>query len=149
MKKMVRPLIKGANWALAGLLSLLGFSGCGDSLIEYGTPHADYTFRGMVTNEAGEPVPDIKVVATATYANEENPVLSNAGGHYSVLFSSIGRIKEAQLIASDIDGETNGAYQNDTIQVIINDSDYYGKGDGHWNVGAAEKEVNIVLKEKK
>ena len=29
MKKLNRKLISGTNWALAGLLSLLGFSSCG------------------------------------------------------------------------------------------------------------------------
>ena len=28
MKKFNRKLIRGTNWALAGILSLLGFSGC-------------------------------------------------------------------------------------------------------------------------
>ena len=41
MKKLNRKLIRGTNWALAGLLSLLGFSSCGNPVEEYGSPHAD------------------------------------------------------------------------------------------------------------
>ncbi|MDR3261317.1 MAG: radical SAM-associated putative lipoprotein [Tannerella sp.] len=142
MKKIYRPLIKGTNWALAGLLTLLGFSGCTNDKVEYGTPYAEYTIEGTVTNEAGEPVPDIKIETTAPYAGMQNPALSNESGHYS---AKLGSTQTIQVIASDIDGEKNGAYQNDTIQVAIDDSDYYDKGDGHWYDGAARKEVNITL----
>lgn len=146
---MKRQLIKGTNWALAGLMGLLGFACSDDEDVpaEYGTPHADYRIIGYVKNQAGEPIPDIKVEAvTAHNSNFRTPVLSNAQGHYSATASSVGRVGELQLIITDIDKEENGLFQNDTILVKINDEDYYDKGEG-WNVGKAFKEVNITLKD--
>ena len=43
MKKLNRKLIHGTNWVLAGILSLLGFSGCNEIFqMEYGSPNADF-----------------------------------------------------------------------------------------------------------
>jgi putative lipoprotein (rSAM/lipoprotein system) len=150
MKKNFRPLIKGTNWALAGLLTWMGFPGCSliEPMEEYGTPYASYTFRGTVSNEAGEPLPDIKIEVATEYDHVQNPAISNTAGHYAALLRAFPS-KEFQLIATDIDGEKNGAYENDTISITINDSDYFNKGDGKWNRGEAQKDVNIVLKEKK
>ena len=62
MKKLNRKLIRGTNWALAGILSLLGFSGCNGLIrVEYGSPNADYKVSGRVTDEQGTPVPNVKV----------------------------------------------------------------------------------------
>ena len=43
--KINRDIIKGTNWALAGLINMLGFTtGCEkESPVEYGVPNADYT----------------------------------------------------------------------------------------------------------
>jgi putative lipoprotein (rSAM/lipoprotein system) len=150
MKKYFRPFIKGTDWVLSGLLTLLGFPGCSvfnPGVDEYGTPYASYTFQGRVSNESGEPVPDIKIEVTTGYEQGGYPALSNAEGHYSVQVQAFPS-KEFAIIASDIDGEKNGAYRNDTVPVAISDSDYYDKGNGNWNHGSAQKEVNIVLEKK-
>lgn len=147
MKKTKRQLIKGTNWALAGLMGLLGFA-CSDEEIapEYGTPHADYRISGYVKNQSGEPIPDIKIEAVTTYNSDFRvPVLSNSQGYYNATASSVGRVGELQLIVTDIDKEKNGLFQNDTILIKIDDKDYYDKGEG-WNVGKAFKEVDITLK---
>jgi putative lipoprotein (rSAM/lipoprotein system) len=148
LKKTYRLLMKGANWVLAGLLSVLGFSGCdkNEPMDAYGTPYATFTFHGRVTNRAGEPVPDIKIEVKAS-DDTGNPALTNASGHYSALFQAFS-LEDFQVIASDIDGEANGSYLSDTIQVKVGKEDYYEKGDEGWNMGSASKEVDIVLKEK-
>ncbi|MDR1601926.1 MAG: radical SAM-associated putative lipoprotein [Tannerella sp.] len=148
VKKAYHPLLKGVNWVLAGLLSVLGFSGCdnGNETLEYGSPYATFTFHGKVTNQAGEPVPDIKIEVNASH-DFGNPALSDATGHYSALFQAF-PVEDFQVIASDIDGEANGSYRNDTIQVKVGKEDYYEKKSGNWNYGSAAKEVNIELKEK-
>jgi putative lipoprotein (rSAM/lipoprotein system) len=91
MKKLNRRFIKGTNRALAGILSSLGFSGC-DSIgrDEYGCPHADYEFSGKVTNEKGEPVPNIQVKITEKYDNEfplygpDDPTRTGPTGKYEI-----------------------------------------------------------------
>ena len=59
----MKKLIKQANWLLAGLLTLLGFSGCHKTdEVEYGTPFADYIVKGKVLNKStGKPVKGIRV----------------------------------------------------------------------------------------
>lgn len=151
MKLIYRAFVKGTNWALAGLMALLGFA-CSDDADdvapEYGTPYAKYKIYGNVKNMTGEVVPDIKIeVMTSDDALElPLPVLSNRVGIYSTQTYSVGRVKQLKVLVSDIDKEINGSYQNDTILVNIEDKDYYFEGDG-WNSGEAAKEVNIVLKQ--
>jgi putative lipoprotein (rSAM/lipoprotein system) len=154
VKKTRRSLIKGANWILSGILSMLGFSGCDDTgndyIVEYGTPHATFSFHGTVANKAGNPVKDIKIEIKKEGSPESTipvPTITNEMGQYSTTFVEF-PVQDFQVIVSDIDGEVNGSYQNDTIPVKVGKDDYYKQGDGHWNNGSADKEVNIVLKEK-
>ena len=64
MKKFNRKLIRGTNWALAGLLSLLGFSGCDKIFqMEYGSPMANFKVTGRVTDEEGRPLSGVRIVA--------------------------------------------------------------------------------------
>ena len=47
-------------WML--LLSLLGFAGCDEPQEDmYGTPYAEYTVKGCVTDAAGTPIAGIEV----------------------------------------------------------------------------------------
>jgi putative lipoprotein (rSAM/lipoprotein system) len=150
VKRTHRSVIKTANWILAGILSILGFSGCHKEklAVEYGSPYASFLFHGTVTDEAGKPVKDIKVeIGWEKHPITENPVLTNTSGQYSVLFMSP-PFEDFQVIVVDIDGETNGSFRNDTIPVKVSDNDYYELGEGNWDHGSASKEVDIVLKEK-
>lgn len=149
MKIIYRAFVKGTNWALTGLMALLGFA-CSDDEVapEYGTPHATYKIYGNVKNEAGEVVPDIKIeVVTSDEFGLSLPVLSNRMGFYSAQANSIGRSKQVKVLVSDIDKEENGLYHNDTILVDIEDKDYYFEGEG-WNNGEAAKEMDIILKQR-
>jgi putative lipoprotein (rSAM/lipoprotein system) len=149
VKKMHRSLIKGANWILSGILSILGLPGCDKKeglMLEYGTPYATFSFHGTVADKAGNPVKDIKIeVKGATHI--ASPTITNEIGLYSTKFTGF-PVDDFQMIVSDIDGQANGSFQNDTIPVKVGKDDYYEQGDGHWNSGSADKEVNIVLKEK-
>lgn len=91
MKKLNRKFIRGTNWALAGLISLLGFSACSDdfkgepeptpdengivnngdnnngnddggAVCEYGTPYAVFAVSGKVTDAQGNGLEGIRVV---------------------------------------------------------------------------------------
>ncbi len=66
MKKWNRRFVKGTNWALAGLLSLLGFS-CskengGEMPLEYGSPYATFSVSGKVMDESGKVLSGICVI---------------------------------------------------------------------------------------
>jgi putative lipoprotein (rSAM/lipoprotein system) len=89
MRKFNRKFIKGTNWALAGLLSLLGFSSCektinrgieevinggteevinggteepGTPHVEYGTPYAEFIVSGKVTDSDNRGLQGIGVI---------------------------------------------------------------------------------------
>ena len=152
MKKIGRKFLKGTNWALAGLLSFLGFSGC-DIIgrVEYGTPHAEYEVKGTITNEAGKNIPDIQVNLAqgkrGGYIESGITVKTDEMGHYSASVTTFPG-KDFVMIVTDTDGETNGSYASDTIAVRFEEKDYYKKGKG-WFEGAARKKVDIKLKPKK
>jgi putative lipoprotein (rSAM/lipoprotein system) len=149
MKRMNRSLIKGTNRILSGILALLGFPGCTENepAEEYGTPYATFTFQGTVADKAGNPVKDIKIEAGRPgEEHAESLGLTHETGRYSVTFQTYPG-SDFQLIASDIDGEANGSFLNDTVPVRITKDDYYEQGQG-WNSGSAAKEVNITLEEK-
>jgi putative lipoprotein (rSAM/lipoprotein system) len=148
IRKTHRCLLKSVNWVLAGILSMLGFSGCEIKKVgpeEYGTPHATLSLHGKVTGKDGKPVENINVkLSEPIYVDS---VSTDAAGGYSFTLD-VYSIDEFNVIASDIDGELNGSYQSDTVRVKITEEDYYDKGDGKWNNGSADKEVDIELKEK-
>ena len=131
MKKIYRPLIKGTNWVLAGLLSLLGFSNCKKIPYEYGVPWGSYAIQGKVTDKAtDEPIQGIEVRLVypphLSFPPSEN-VTDNNGDFKlpDVVF-----VDSIPLIATDIDGEKNGLYRADTIYVDYGNAKHIGGGDG-------------------
>jgi putative lipoprotein (rSAM/lipoprotein system) len=141
-------MLKGINWILAGILSALGFSGCETEVLgpmEYGTPYAKFSIHGKVTGKDRKPVENINIkLLEMEYIDS---IYTDVAGDYSITFETY-PVEEFNIIASDVDGELNGSYQNDTLRVKITEKDYYEKGNGNWNHGSADKEVNIALKEK-
>jgi putative lipoprotein (rSAM/lipoprotein system) len=149
-RNMNRSILKGVNWILTVILSAFGFSGCEDKYMkdEYGSPYAKFSFHGTVSDKAGTPVRDIKVEVSMTeyplHFNEQTQ--TDEQGKYSVQFQTV-PVDKFQIIVSDVDGDLNGSYMNDTIPATIDKTDYYEVGKG-WNHGSADKEINIILNDK-
>jgi putative lipoprotein (rSAM/lipoprotein system) len=151
------------NALLTSLLSMLGY-GCslengmdmyGTPVIcEYGAPHADYIFKGVVTDEAGTPIEGIKTsikqvyeTGTNVYVNGIDSVKTDAEGHYEMQYDGM-KNPNTKLIVEDIDGEANGGeFQNDTLDVDFNKAVQTKKGNG-WYEGAFEIFKDIKLKKK-
>ena len=151
------------NAVLTALLSMLGY-GCSSldepldmygSPVEYGTPNADYVFKGTVTDEAGTPVQGVKAVLKEMpdyapgYAYGIDSTQTDAAGKYQIdtriYVSSTG----VRLVVEDIDGEANGGeFLSDTIDVSKLDAKKIGAGDGHWNSGKYEVQADVKLKRK-
>ncbi|MDR2917148.1 MAG: radical SAM-associated putative lipoprotein [Tannerella sp.] len=151
MKKLNRKFVKGTNWALAGLMSLLGFASCGNEPTEYGSPHADYEFLGKVTNEKGEPISNIQVKIAEKYNYDNEPLFhgvdsiqTDTSGEYKIEIKNNLLNSELYLITTD---KENGSYQSDTTKIEITQKDYYKKAKD-WYRGAARKETDITLKAK-
>lgn len=151
MKKIYRPLLKGTNWALAGLISFLGLGISCDSIIkdspsEYGSPHADFRVKGKVTDEAGTPIPGIRMHAQPSpqYYGRTDTTYTDENGNYELQSVIIGH-EHIDVYAEDIDGVNNGMFQPDSARILSKDIDLKdGKG---WYEGWDEKEIDFRLKE--
>ena len=155
MGTVYHSILKGFNWILAGLLSLLGFSvtSCG-ATDEYGSPYAEYELKGKVTNMNGDPIQGIELnyggiynnVLFSSYISEmyKSPQ-TQKDGSYDIKFedSPMGIVR---IIAKDIDRPENGSFETDSIDVKIEGFE----GGKSWLHGKAEVNIpDIKLKEKK
>jgi len=165
--KTNKAFIKGINWLLAAIISMLGFAGC-DTIgaDEYGTPYADYTVKGAVVDKAtGKPIVGIRVGYSAEkyYGVMYGPpsvnykpkahVLTNAKGEFKLTdrfdigeFQLIDDVPTLPVWVEDIDGEENGLFQSEYIQVDFSDAKHSGKSKGWYN-GEYTINVDVELTE--
>ena len=158
MKKLNQILYRGCNWAVAGMLSLLGYSCSGDQPAEYGSPHANFEIKGKVLNKAGEAIPDIQIQIATILEGGPGVTLDNPcdtlpeiyktdpQGKFNATFIDYPKNK-VRVIATDIDSTQNGSYQDKTELIEIKSTDYSGKNG--WFEGNVKKEIIITLDEKK
>lgn len=147
MKKKNTTLLNLANKVLSGMMVLLGFNGCsGEAPCMYGSPYALHTIKGKVENNSGSAIKRIQVICNAKNSwIKPDTLLSNQNGEF--IFKSEHTFTEAtyKLICKDIDGDTNGSYKNDSIEVEFKKSDLSNGKD--WFEGEATKNVTIKLSE--
>jgi len=165
--KINRAFIKGTNWALAGLLSLLGFSGCDnfDQKVEYGSPNADYTVKGTVVNKAdGKPIEGIRIgynstqmittmygVPSVPYVPKA-PVSTNTKGEFKLkdnFFYDGFQSEENGIIpiyVEDIDGEQNGLFESKVLEIDFKEAEHSGKSKT-WYKGEYIVNVKVELTE--
>jgi len=166
MKTDRRAFIKRMNWVLASIIGMLGFAGCKKSnevgTEEYGTPHADYTVKGAVVNKAtGKPIEGIRVgygcescvVVVPAYGVIPTPyvlkshITTNAKGEFKLTDSFFpGEFQTLPVYVEDIDGEKNGLFQSEILQVDFSKAEHSGKPKG-WYGGEYTVTVNVELTE--
>lgn len=149
------------NAVLTVLLSMLGF-GCSSSdddvVVEYGTPHSDYILKGLVTDEAGTPVKNIKMSAKMLNKTEAGAYMIEIGnvgtvhtdesGRYVLEYAGMARA-DLKIVVEDIDGDANGGeFVNDTLDVDFHKAVKVGEGDNHWYGGKYELTTDVKLKKK-
>jgi putative lipoprotein (rSAM/lipoprotein system) len=165
MKRMNRQLIKGTNWALAGLMSLLGFSSCsseeeyGTPKVEYGTPTAEFVVSGKVTDTNGRGLEGIRLTvprvdlhqrATSTFIPDlsvitcevKDTLYTHENGEFVYLYHDT-PTNDSINIHLKAEGEH---VETDSVKVTFFGSDL--KGGSGWNMGRAEKKINIKLRNK-
>ena len=151
------------NAVLTALLSVLGFS-CsidepdeyGPIIMEYGTPYADYVFKGSVTDEAGTPIQGIKTSLKSVFDNENehyvlglDSVETDISGNYQLKYVGT-QDRGLKIIVEDIDGEANGGeFLSDTLDIDYKKAVQTKKSDEFWYEGAYEISQDIKLKKKK
>lgn len=132
---------------MAGLLSLLGFACDSDNTfpVKYGVPHAKYSIKGAVTDTTGTPIPGIEILIKTDHEApiEKKEVYTDEQGAFDVTYTAFPEEKFI-LIAKDIDGETNGSFKTDSVEVVFGEKDFYEQGDS-WYRGAARKEIPAIL----
>ena len=164
---MKRVIIKSINFVLAGLLSLLGFTGCVErGLLEYGTPNADYTVKGTVVNKTtGKAIEGIRVgyspevIYEAMYGvrptsyTPKSHVLTNAKGEFILTDRFIAGEYQIEagavsipVYVEDVDGEENGLFQMEYLQVDFSKADQSGKPK-NWYEGEYTVTVKVDLTE--
>jgi len=143
------------NAVLSALLGLLGFESCdspeeyGSIPVEYGTPHADYIVKGVVSDEAGNPVQGIQ----ANFMYDMNfgviSASTDASGNYEINARAFPEFHDCQLVVEDIDGEANGGeFLSDTLDLSTKKPVQVKKGSGAWYDGTYELSQDIKLKKK-
>jgi len=136
-----RTFLKRMNWTLAGIIGLLGFVGCDK---ESG---AIYTIKGEVVNKAtGKPIEGIRVgysssgfwngpvlmygTLPALYEKKAH-VVTDAKGEfvltdyfYTGESHMLDNNRMLPIIVEDIDGEENGLFQTEILQVDFLKGEY-------------------------
>jgi putative lipoprotein (rSAM/lipoprotein system) len=107
--------------------------------VEYGVPNATFKVSGKVTTEQNIAIPNIRVVLPYDTAYTDNQ------GNYLVKTVTLPGNQSIPIQFKDIDNAQNGEFKNlDTIAKFVNPQ--FTGGDGHWNQGETEIELNIKLK---
>ena len=164
MKTDRRAFIKRMNWALAGIIGMLGFAGCkkdDEMMLEYGTPHADYTVKGAVVNKVtGKPIEGIQVGYdsgfTLMYGIPPTPfvpkakVITNAKGEFKL--TDRFHAGESQIIGNNgtlpvyVQDIKSGLFQSEILQVDFSKAEHSGKPKG-WYGGEYTVTLNVELNE--
>jgi hypothetical protein len=172
MKKINRKFIKGTNWALAGLLSFLGFSSCdlttpdeyGTPHPEYGTPHAEFVVSGKVTDTGGNALKGIRVVvpgvdhhqkATSGFipgfpviTSEVNDTLyTKDNGSFEYSYIGIPTNDSINIKMKFEDVSENARFETDSTKITFFSSELEGSKGG-WFEGTAKKAIQFILKKK-
>jgi putative lipoprotein (rSAM/lipoprotein system) len=143
---------------MAGLITLLCFSSCKSSY-EYGSPYADYTVKGKVTDKlTGNPLKGIRVGYSPLFDGMDGdgtpPIfvpnastLTNIEGEFKITSpNDYWRGTVVSVYVDDIDGEANGSYASDTLSVDFKNAPQIGKPDGLYE-GEYTVTVHIELEE--
>ena len=143
---------------LSGALISLGFTSCDNETtddvypLEYGSPSVDYRVKGTVTDDAGNPIENIRVIIRNAWDNTPNPymddtVYTDKQGEFANEMNTTGGIGKQKVYFDDIDGEANGGtFQSDSTDLADMESTQVKEGSGNWYQGQYEFTVEKKLK---
>ena len=151
------------NAVLSALLTLLGFGSCTNtseeeygSPVEYGTPYSDYIVKGDVTDEAGNPLADIKASIKsieeypefAPYAYGLDSTVTDELGKFLMETRAFISRSNLKLIIEDTDGPAGGGeFLSDTLAMDDLPKQQMEQGQ-HWSNGKYELKADIKMKKK-
>lgn len=108
-------------------------------------PYAEHSIKGIAQDQNGTPIPSIQVIVKSNHAGWKNDTLKvDDKGSFAKKYKLAGSTDvNYNIIFRDIDGDANGAYKTDSVQVSFKKEDLKN-GNGAF-LGTAEKEANIKL----
>lgn len=116
---------------------------------EYGMPHANYKVVGKVTDEDGNPIPGIEVLAKLWKQGAEvdgQPInaRTDQDGNYVLSAQAWPGAEGARIEFTDTDGEENGGlFDTFSGEASLEKT---AQGDGKWYEGDFSGELNVKLK---
>lgn len=151
MSYIKRKYLQKINQLIILCLSIFGITGCsemekyGAPYPAYGSPYAVLDISGKVTNANNEAIAGIQISTKGEYYNAYSTTTDSLG-NYSMSMDIIPE-DNIWIIAKDIDGINNGAYQDDSVKVKLQ---FTNTNEGnYWFQGYDKVEEDFVLKERK
>lgn len=130
----------------------------------YGVPTMDFVVKGRVIDADGKPVKGMQVVLVNQTVDispenmyEDNPYVrdyiknasdtTDAEGNFNCHVTDV-PVEQQRIIVRDVDGEKNGRYEDQMIDVVFTSADQSGERKG-WYQGTSTKDVDITVVKKK
>ena len=135
----------------------------GEMALMYGVPTMDFVVKGRVINEQGSPVKGMQVILvnqTVDIAPDrmdlDNPYVqdyierasdtTDAQGVFECHVKDV-PVDVQRVIVRDIDGKTNGSYEDQMVDILFTEADQSGERKG-WYMGKRIKDVDITVSKK-
>ncbi len=134
-------ILRVFNFVIFSILSCFGVSSSDQVMAMYGVPSGEFQVSGRVKNLKSKPIRNIEVEVQDVHNKTLGVATTTKDGAFEVDYKGWPH-QTVCVIARDVDGRRNGAYQSDTILVNL---DYPKQG---WNQGKAKVDRNITLKYK-
>ena len=115
--------VKLTKMLCVAVLGVLGFSACSDdpesASVAYGVRVLKYCYKGIVTDEDGNPIKGINVVMKGHFDSKESSltISTDDKGEFKsgILVSSKDKVSEVEFV--DVDGEANGGeFKSSTLK---------------------------------
>lgn len=130
----------------------------------YGVPTMNFIIRGQVKDSDGRPVKDIRVNMLERSMEvrdgelqgdpervqrwlDGTAVTTDKNGRFVITNSGTPQ-EEVKLMVRDADGQENGEFKNQVLEMKVGQGDVDRTGAGGWNQGTFNKEVEINLENK-
>ena len=110
--------------------------------------------KGVVTDENGKPIENIRVIIRNAWDNTPNPyaddtVFTDKEGAFANEMTGTVGIDKQKVYFDDVDGEDNGGlFQSDSTNIADMEATLVEEGHGSWYQGKYEFEVQKKLKKK-
>ena len=133
------------------LMALLGFglTSCEDGekdhygVVEYGSPHVNFSLKARVVDQVGTPIQGIEVRLKGNHRFDDKSGFSDYMGNIDA-YGSVWPGSQYEVVFVDDDGEANGG-QFESVELDITDKvRQTEKGDNRWYEGSYIAELGDV-----